>query len=49
MNKYEKPIAIMFNVLPTDIITTSSTPDDNYEPGVELPEVEFPRDLNINN
>ena len=44
MNKYEKPIAIMFNVSPSDIITTSPIPDDNdYEPGVELPEIVFPR------
>ena len=43
MNKYEKPTMIVFDVSPIDIITTSAEVDnDDYEPGTELPEFEFP-------
>lgn len=43
MNKYEKPIMIMFDVSPVDIITTSTGAGNNdYEPGIELPDFEFP-------
>lgn len=44
MDKYEAPIAIMINISSSDIITTSPIGDsDDYEPGIELPELEFPR------
>lgn len=44
MKKYEKPVAICFNVSSADIITTSqSAGNDSEEPGVELPEMVFPR------
>ena len=43
MKNYEKPIAMIFNVSPVDIITTSAEVEgDDYEPGTELPELEFP-------
>lgn len=45
MKEYKKPIAIMFNLSSTDIITTSPVTDDSdYEPGINLPDLEFPRD-----
>ena len=47
MDKYKTPTVIIFNVSPSDIITTSPVEDnDDYEPGVDLPDLEFPRALN---
>ena len=44
MDKYEMPIAVIMKLSPTDIITTSPIGDaDDREPGIELPEFEFPR------
>ncbi len=43
-NKYESPAVMLFNVLKSDIITASQVENnDCVEPGVELPEMTFPR------
>ena len=44
MDKYEMPIAVIMKLSPVDIITTSPNGGfDDGEPGIELPELEFPR------
>lgn len=43
-NKYESPEVVLLNVLKSDIITTSQVENNDCdEPGIELPEVTFPR------